>query len=167
MKDNINQKVANNKLLQPDEILKALNKNFPMETYDAYFTGIYGVLNIETLKFSFANAGHPAPIVIKKDKSVEFLNNADIPIGILLENEFESYTHSFSAGDSVIFYTDGIYEISVKEGLSMSKEVLANIFIEEDGDLNTKFEYTVDKILRMSINAEFEDDVSLIGFEIK
>ena len=56
--------------------MKALNKNFPMETYEAYFTGIYGVLNTKTLKMEIANAGHPGPLVIQKDKSIKFLNKA-------------------------------------------------------------------------------------------
>ena len=167
IKEKAGQLLTVKKLLKPDLVLKALNQNFPMEVYDAYFTGIYGVLNIESLEFSLANAGHPAPIVIKKDNSVQYLNKANIPIGILAENEYESYSYSFEKGDALILYTDGIYELSVKEGLSMSKEVLAKTIIEKKGDLKSKLEYAVDKILKMSINSEFEDDVSLFGIEIK
>ena len=153
-------------LLEPEQVVKALNKNFPMETYDAYFTGIYGVLNTETFEFKFTNAGHPAPLVIHRDKSVEFLNNADIPIGILPDSEYKTYTYNFSRGDSLILYTDGIYELSVKEGLQMNKEVLAKTINEHIGDLKSKFEFAVDRILKMSINSDFEDDVSLFGIEI-
>ncbi len=166
IKEKAGQQLTIENLLEPEQVAKALNQNFPMKIYDAYFTGIYGVLNIETFEFKLANAGHPAPLVIHRDKSVEFLNNADIPIGILPDSEYKSYTYNLNRGDSLIFYTDGIYELSVKEGLQMNKDVLAKTINEHIGDLKSKFEFAVERILRMSINSDFEDDVSLFGIEI-
>jgi sigma-B regulation protein RsbU (phosphoserine phosphatase) len=166
LKEKAGQQLTVEKLLEPEQVVKALNRNFPIETYDAYFTGVYGVLNTDTFEFSVANAGHPSPMVIHKDNSVEFLNNADIPVGILPDSEYKSYTYNFSPGDSLILYTDGLYELSVKEGLLMNKEVLAKVINEHEGDLNSKFENAVDRILKMSVNSDFEDDVSLFGIEI-
>jgi len=166
LKEKAGQQLTVENLLEPEQVAKALNNNFPMETYDAYFTGIYGVLNTNSFEFKVVNAGHPAPLIIHKNKSIEFLNNADIPIGILPDNEYKTISYNFNPGDTLILYTDGLYELSVKEGLLMNKEVMAKLINDFDGDLNSKFEYTVDRILRMGINSEFEDDVSLFGIEI-
>jgi sigma-B regulation protein RsbU (phosphoserine phosphatase) len=112
------------------------------------------------------NAGHPAPLIIHKDKSIEFFNHADLPIGILAGSNYKSHSYNLKSGDTLILYTDGLYELSVKEGLLMNKEVMAKFINEFDGDLNSKFEFTADKILKMGINSEFEDDMSLFGIEI-
>lgn len=166
IKEKAGQQLSVENLLEPEEVVKALNINFPMETYDAYFTGIYGVLNIETFEFKVVNAGHPAPILMHKNKSIDFLKKADIPIGIMPDNKYNSTSYIFEAGDTLILYTDGLYEVSVKEGLLIDKGVLAKLICEYEGDLNSKFEFVVDRILKMSINSEFEDDVSLFGIEI-
>ncbi|MCK5032582.1 MAG: SpoIIE family protein phosphatase [Calditrichia bacterium] len=166
LKEKAGQQLTVETLLEPEQVAKALNDNFPMETYDAYFTGIYGVLNTNTFEFKVVNAGHPAPLIIHKNKSVEFLNNADIPIGILADSEYKANSYKLNSGDTLILYTDGLYELSVKEGLLMTKEVMAKFINEFDGDLNSKFENVVDGILKMGINSEFEDDVSLFGIEI-
>jgi phosphoserine phosphatase RsbU/P len=166
LKEKAGQKLTVESLLEPELVAKALNDNFPMEVYDAYFTGIYGVLNINTNELEMVNAGHPAPLIIHEDKSIEFFNHADIPIGILAESEYKSHSYNLKSGDTLILYTDGLYELSVKEGLLMNKEVMAKFINEVDGDLISKFEFTTDKILKMGINSEFEDDVSLFGIEI-
>jgi len=166
IKEKAGQELTIENLLEPDQVMKSLNKNFPMETYEAYFTGIYGVFNTESFKMKIANAGHPGPLVIRKDKSMEFLNKADIPIGILPNSKYKSYTYKFKSGDSFVLYTDGIYEFSVNNGNEMNKEVMSEIINKQKGDLKTKFEFAVEKILKMSVNSEFEDDVSLFGLEI-
>ena len=166
LKEKAGQQLTVETLLEPEQVAKALNDNFPMETYNAYFTGIYGVLNTNTFEFKVVNAGHPAPLIIHKNKSVEFLNNADIPIGILADSEYKANSYKLNSGDTLILYTDGLYELSVKEGLLMTKEVMAKFINEFEGDLNSKFENVVDGILKMGINSEFEDDVSLLGIEI-
>ena len=166
LKEKAGQKLTVESLLEPEQVTKALNDNFPMEIYDAYFTGIYGVLNINTNELKMVNAGHPAPLIIHKDKSIEFFNHADLPIGILAGSNYKSHSYNLKSGDTLILYTDGLYELSVKEGLLMNKEVMAKFINEFDGDLNSKFEFTADKILKMGINSEFEDDMSLFGIEI-
>jgi len=165
IKEKAGQELTIENLLEPDQVMKALNKNFPMETYEAYFTGIYGVFNTDSFEMKIANAGHPGPLVIRKDKSMEFLNKADIPIGILPDSKYKFYTYKFKPGDSFVLYTDGIYEFSVNNGNEMNKEVMAEIINKQKGDLKTKLEFAVEKILKMSENSEFEDDVSLFGLE--
>lgn len=166
IKEKAGQQLTIEKLLEPDEVAKSLNNTFPMEVYDAYFTGIYGVFNTKSFEFKMVNAGHPAPFLIHQDNSIEFINNADIPIGIMPDGEYTSHIYKFKRGDTFVLYTDGLYELSVKDGMLMDKEVIAKFISKQKGDLKTRFEFVVDKILKMSINSDFEDDVSLFGFEI-
>jgi sigma-B regulation protein RsbU (phosphoserine phosphatase) len=154
-------------LLEPALVAKALNENFPMEIFDAYFTCIYGVLNTETLEFKSINAGHPFPMVLHKDGSFEFIEHADIPIGILPETPYQEISYNLSSEDKLILYTDGLYENIVKEGITLNKDVMAQLISNAGGDLQNKFESTIDKILQLGKSSEFEDDVSLFGIEIK
>jgi sigma-B regulation protein RsbU (phosphoserine phosphatase) len=166
LKEKAGKQLTIENLLEPELVVKALNYNFPMETFNAYFTGIYGVLDLNSFEFKVANAGHPAPILLHKNRSFEFLNNADIPIGILPDNDYQAVSYNLIPGDRLILYTDGLYELPVKEGLLLNIEIMAKIINDSKGNLSSKFEYAVDKILKMSINSQFEDDVSLLGIEI-
>jgi len=154
-------------LLNPVEVAAALNSNFQMEVYDAYFTGIYGVLNTKTLLFRYVNAGHPLPLIIHGDDTIEFLNDADIPIGIMPGVPFHELTYNLKVEDNLILYTDGLYEIHGNHGQEIDRNIMADLIKNSEGDLFKKFDHTVNEILNLGGRSEFEDDVSLFGIEVK
>ncbi len=59
----------------------------------------------------FACAGHCLPIVINKDgQAVEGQIRSRAPLGMMANKRYETTTLEFSAGDWVVFYTDGLSE---------------------------------------------------------
>ena len=153
-------------LFEPEKVANALNANFTMDKFDAYFTCIYLVLNKEKLEVKMINAGHPFPILLHKDNTIKFIKDGDIPIGMINKAKFKVHNFKLNHGDKLILYTDGLYELPSKDDKQLDQMTVANLLKENKGNLEQRFENTISQILSLSDNKEFRDDVSLFGVEI-
>jgi sigma-B regulation protein RsbU (phosphoserine phosphatase) len=100
----------------PAEALYELNNSSQTEN-DAmnYFTMIYGVLNVEKNSISMAQAGHPAPLLLKSNGECEIIEGeSGVPIGMLPDMTYEETECKLSLHDRIFFYTDGITECENK-----------------------------------------------------
>ena len=50
-------------IVSPSEVLGILDKEYPIERFDKFFTISYVVLNTEDYIFRYSNAAHPPPIL--------------------------------------------------------------------------------------------------------
>ncbi|HMK31816.1 MAG TPA: GAF domain-containing SpoIIE family protein phosphatase [Terriglobales bacterium] len=94
----------------PGESLAQLNdalmKDFPS---GRYVTMVYGVLDRSTRELTFANAGHPFPMLVG-DNDVRFLEtDTGLPLGLGSSSYSESSV-LMPPGAMVAFYSDGITE---------------------------------------------------------
>ncbi|WP_068467385.1 SpoIIE family protein phosphatase [Candidatus Protochlamydia phocaeensis] len=102
-----------NKLASPKAIMDELNKEFPFERFNEFFTIFYMVLNVQTRALSYTSGGHPPAILLHCRRQLELLSGEDSAIGI---NPVESACHAetifLEEGDKIVLYTDGIIEYS-------------------------------------------------------
>ena len=70
---------------------------------------IYGVLDPEQRTFTFANAGHPWPVISKGTCTSLLETESGLPLGIA-ETAFSESTVTLSDGGKVLLYSDGISE---------------------------------------------------------
>lgn len=61
------------------------------------------------------NAGHLPPMLIKGGERTE-IDLAGLPLGMFCEAEFESQSVKLDAGDSLLFFTDGVTETVNQDG---------------------------------------------------
>jgi hypothetical protein len=59
---------------------------------------------------SYANAGHPEPLVVRKTGTVERLHSQGPPIGLVAGSRYRCDRISLLPGDRIVFFTDGIVE---------------------------------------------------------
>jgi serine phosphatase RsbU (regulator of sigma subunit) len=62
----------------------------------------------DSLCVVLATAGHPAPILVKPDGSVQVLPGGGVPLGIFPDPEPATLKLDLSAGDVLFFFTDGL-----------------------------------------------------------
>ncbi|HXB48699.1 MAG TPA: SpoIIE family protein phosphatase [Streptosporangiaceae bacterium] len=62
----------------------------------------------DSLRVVLATAGHPAPILVKPDGSVQVLPGGGVPLGIFPDPEPATLKLDLSAGDVLFFFTDGL-----------------------------------------------------------
>lgn len=99
----------------PGAFLGAINRDLASRyTRDtgAFVTAFYGVYDQRTRSFLYSNAGHPLPLVKRCTDGSSFAldDGRSLPLGIDDSVVYESATTTLSAGDQVVFYTDGITE---------------------------------------------------------
>ncbi len=76
--------------LIPANFLSKLNSKMcqllPPEQFATFF---YGVMNISTNQITYASAGSPAPVIIKKDGSIKVLENRGFPLGVTRDADYQ------------------------------------------------------------------------------
>lgn len=75
-----------------------------------FVTAFYGVLDAKNRVFTFSNAGHNPPLLLRADGSVEWLVEGGLALGVLPDAEYEERPVPLGRGDVMILYTDGVTE---------------------------------------------------------
>jgi len=66
----------------------------------------------------FANAGHCAPAVLRKDGQISEPSGGDAPLGVMPDTDYQDYPLPISPGDRLVLYTDGCYELPGPDGVT-------------------------------------------------
>jgi sigma-B regulation protein RsbU (phosphoserine phosphatase) len=98
------------RILSPSESLERLNQTLVEQNlaHATFATALYGVIDINTLEVTVARAGHPAPIILRADKTVEGLQPDGGLLGVFPGETYPSATARLAPGDRLLVYTDGI-----------------------------------------------------------
>jgi serine phosphatase RsbU (regulator of sigma subunit) len=94
----------------PRSVLTRLDRLFAQYDIDQLVTMVYVVADPTRDELLVANAGHPAPVVLRADGSQEVLA---VPDGVLLGaggTERVTVAVPFRRGDTVLAFTDGLIE---------------------------------------------------------
>ncbi len=77
-----------------------------------FVTAFYGVLDVKNRVFTFSNAGHNPPLLLRANGTAEWLTEGGLALGILTEATYEERPVPLAAGDVLVLYTDGVTEAS-------------------------------------------------------
>jgi serine phosphatase RsbU (regulator of sigma subunit) len=120
--------------------------------------------DLGTTRLCWSNAGHPPPMVLRPDGSIELLafDEPDLLLGL------DPWTHRHQCdatlphGSTVLLYTDGLTERraqSLDTGLSRLRQAL-----QELGGL--ELDALCDEVLRRLLPDQAEDDVALVAVRL-
>jgi serine phosphatase RsbU (regulator of sigma subunit)/predicted ester cyclase len=97
----------------PGEVLAQVNETLVARIPSNMFvTCFYAILDPESAGLKFANAGHNLPYLRRRGSSddAEELRARGMPLGLMPERSYEEEEIVFEAGNSVLFYSDGLVE---------------------------------------------------------
>jgi sigma-B regulation protein RsbU (phosphoserine phosphatase) len=97
---------------QPEAIFSAVNQQILSILQDLeYVTAFLGILNPQTGKLIYANAGHNPPLIFQSgEMGVLQLNRTGMPLGFSEETQWTQATAELNVGDVLLLYTDGLTE---------------------------------------------------------
>src|SRR5262252_516145 len=74
-----------------------------------YATMFFRILE-ESGKLEYINAGHPSPILLRKDTVEEAFTEGSFPVGLVPEAEFTTSTLQLEPEDTLVLFSDGVTE---------------------------------------------------------
>jgi len=74
-----------------------------------YATMFFGILD-DSGRMEYINAGHPSPILLRKDEVQEAFTEGSFPVGLVPEAEFVTSTLQLEADDTLVIFSDGVTE---------------------------------------------------------
>ncbi|MEE9296119.1 MAG: SpoIIE family protein phosphatase [Phycisphaerae bacterium] len=96
-------------LVEPGAVLQHLNDVLADQSLPncQFVTGVYCLVNIETLVMRFARGGHPYPMLIGSDGRITELKSTGGLMGLSPDLECPTGQVQLQRGDKVLLYTDG------------------------------------------------------------
>ncbi|MEM7442323.1 MAG: SpoIIE family protein phosphatase [Pseudomonadota bacterium] len=96
----------------PSKVMKEVNQALSHENDTMMFvTAFYGIMDVETGTFTFANAGHDAPLLHRSGHATTPLPRLKgTALGVIGEAEYRESSLELCQGDAIVFYTDGVTE---------------------------------------------------------
>ena len=135
---------------------------------DMFITMFVGILDLKNGMLSYANAGHPFPILCtREEKEVKFLEDSlGIPIGVMLTMYKES-RYQMESGDMLFLYTDGLTEAQNSERHFYGKERVKKVIESNPCDTPQQLVHIVlDDLKEYTGNSHEEaDDLTLFAVQ--
>ena len=113
-------------LMSPGVVLNSLDQAFPFERFDSYFTIICMTINTENGVLTYACGGHPPPIVLHGDGSVEELSQRGPMIGSGVSMPYDQTEYQLRPDDKLFVYTDGLVEVRNRNAQPYTRHRLIN-----------------------------------------
>jgi sigma-B regulation protein RsbU (phosphoserine phosphatase) len=114
----------------PADLLTHANRHLCSKRIGGFFTAFLGVYEPESRRLTYANAGHPAPLLRRaSDQSIGALDAAlNYPLGIDETESFEEAAIGLDEGDALLLYTDGVTDACDAAGNPFSLDQLRRAF---------------------------------------
>lgn len=112
------------------KLFEHANRLFCESTLSSHYVTLIGIRAYENGKLEVCNAGHPPPLLIKKNQ-IEKLTATGLPIGMFSNSEYSIKQVTMEPGDSLFIYTDGLTEAFLNNqqyGLERVIEVVSKDF---------------------------------------
>ncbi|MCF8105632.1 MAG: SpoIIE family protein phosphatase [Desulfohalobiaceae bacterium] len=150
----------------PAQLLAELDRLYPFERFEKYFTMSYVICNCRTGELSYSSAGHPPPLILRRNGEKELLEKGGPIIGLGGVIPFEEGQAFLGHGDRLFLYTDGVFENRGKTGGFLGREGLYELFgRKKDLPLSEVIEEVFNAALDFGDRIKPDDDVSVLGFE--
>ena len=75
-----------------------------------FATLFFGVLDLDSGRFEYANCGHNPPLAIDRDGAVRVFAHGGAPLGLAPGRAITSASIDLAAGDGLFLFTDGVTE---------------------------------------------------------
>jgi phosphoserine phosphatase RsbU/P len=157
----------------PQSFLEELNQDLIVNMQHYFLTAVYGVFSFPpgdgAAEFIFARGGHPAPIVYRAATGeIEELACPGTLIGQFRGACFGETRVRLRRGDRVYLYTDGVIETRDHQRRFFGVEGVMPI-IQDNGSasLDATLDAVIDGLAAFRAGGSVEDDIVILGFEIK
>lgn len=161
--------------MEPGRLLTEINRVLAevlRETDSTIFaTAFYLVVDASRGSLRYACAGHPRPYHLRRGAgevtSLAFAAGGSGPVlGLFADSEYQTTEATVAAGDALMLYTDGVYEVAGANGDFGKERLLEATRSRLALPVEQVFDGVLEDVQQYAIAAEFADDVCLVGVEV-
>jgi len=143
--------------VDPGSLLQMADRSFMSTHVDVIATAAFGVYDPLARRLVYARAGHPCPALVR-DGVARFLDDSHpgVPLGVQAESRFVSQTLDLEPGDELIWYTDGLTEMT--RDVVAGERRLLEVLEQYPGD--------VERVVDETLGGQQRDDVALLRLAV-
>lgn len=131
---------------------------------DKFITFFWGVLDTDAHSFTYVNAGHNPPCLVRADGSIDLLEEGGLILGVMSDPPpYSSGTVTLAPGDTLVMFTDG-----VNEALSVGMEEFGDARLQQllarhaGDDAARVMDAVRDAVHDFTLGAPQSDDITLL-----
>jgi serine phosphatase RsbU (regulator of sigma subunit) len=147
----------------PGQILEQVNETLLSRIpANMFVTCFYAILEPESGSLSYANAGHDLPYLRHRNGEAEELRARGMPLGLMPGMSYEEKEIVFDAGESVLFYSDGLVEAHDPKGEMFGFPRLREL-VAEHAEKRSLGDFLMEQLYSfVGEGWEQEDDITLL-----
>lgn len=156
---------AQGRALPPAAVLARLEREYPLERFDKYFTIAYALLDPARGRLRYSLGGHPQPLVVRAGGAITALDAGGPLIGLGTALPFDEGEVALAPGDRVYLFTDGIAECEDGRGVPFGEARLEAALRRRAGSLDETCDGVIEALHAFAGSAESQDDLTLVAIE--
>jgi serine phosphatase RsbU (regulator of sigma subunit)/predicted ester cyclase len=147
----------------PAEMLQGVNEVlFPNIPTNMFVTCFYAILEPNSGRLSYANAGHDLPY-LQRNGEAEELRARGMPLGLMSEMSYEEKQTIVHSGQAALLYSDGLVEAHDPEGDMFGFPRLRTLIAERAEEERPLGELLLEELYSFTGEGwEQEDDITLL-----
>jgi sigma-B regulation protein RsbU (phosphoserine phosphatase) len=157
----------------PQQFLEEINRaavNVFAHTSCGFFLtlGVFRV-DLAARRIDYATAGHPAQLLVRHDGRIESLTSGNGLLGMSQDvlGPLHATSTLYGPGDSLVLFTDGLFEVSARDGGDILGEPGLRSMVERfRGNPAAVVAGVLQAVANLKRPGPFEDDVSLMVAEL-
>jgi serine phosphatase RsbU (regulator of sigma subunit)/CHASE1-domain containing sensor protein/anti-sigma regulatory factor (Ser/Thr protein kinase) len=159
--------IARRSKIAPGRVLAEANEMlYAYIPAGTFVTCFYGVLDPESGRLLYANAGHDPPY-LQRDGNAQELIARGMPLGLMPGMPYEEKEADLASGDDLLFYSDGLVEAHDPEGEMFGFPRLRElIMVQSAGSGEELVDFLLAELTRFTgEDSEQEDDITLVTLQ--
>ncbi len=154
--------------VEPYELCSRLNRVLceimPENKFISFF---YGVLDSQSSRLTYCNAGHNPPILLGADGSASELNSSGAILGKFPKWQYAQTSLNLNNGDTLLLFTDGVVEACDGQNEPFGEQRLMQIGQKFSGQNAAGLQATLLNAVRSHCGEKFQDDATMIVLQVK
>lgn len=147
----------------PARVLGAMNRILCRNARGTFVTAVYAVIDTDRGTVAVANAGHPALLIARKDRTVQPGIERGFMLGLAPDAAYAVEEWPVAEGDRVLLYTDGMTEALNPAGEFLDEERLASWMFTADGaSADGVADALLSRLKSWRSAPTYDDDVSFV-----
>ena len=149
--------------VDPVKVLNHVNRFLCDHTaVGRYVTLFFGILAPDGT-LDYMRAGHPSPLLLRKNAVTDLYTQGSLPIGILEDAQVTAAQTRLDPGDTLVLFTDGVTEAqNPDEELLETKRLREFVAEASEKPVEELLDTVLDRVNQFTRGAEPSDDVTML-----